>query len=188
MNKLIAKILEESKKKKKIIGIRKYNDDEEFWCGYIIDYNEDNILIQHYTKFGKPDGVINERICDIESFDTDNDYSKSYQYLIKNNHKLDQQTSLIIELKNSDNWQFDTLQQLYSKAEVVSLEINNEDWVVGLITELNTEYINLTLIGKLGEYEGKTTYRLSDISSIHYNRMEERKRKLLYDWKNKYSK
>jgi hypothetical protein len=47
---IFNKILERSKHNKELLGLWKYNDDDGFWCGYVIDYNETLVKIQHYTK------------------------------------------------------------------------------------------------------------------------------------------
>ena len=71
----LKKILQESKDDKKIVGIRIYRDDEKFWCGYINDFNENLVLIQHFTEFGQTDGFVLEKIENIESIDSDDNYS-----------------------------------------------------------------------------------------------------------------
>ena len=64
---ILFEILKKSKENKEIIGIWKYNDDDGFWAGYVNDYNEELVTIQHFTKYGKSDGIIIERIENIKS-------------------------------------------------------------------------------------------------------------------------
>jgi hypothetical protein len=183
-NKLITKILSESKKSKKIIGIRKYGDEDAFWCGYIVDFNDALVTIQHFTKYGKPDGLIIERIEDIESIDVDDPYSVAFQYLIKNSHKIEKQTAAVPGLPQGDNWRADILSQLHKKNILVSIDTEDVN-VCGFVLSFDAEYFALQCVGKLGEQEGTSYYRIEDLDSIHLDGMELRKRKLLYDWKNK---
>lgn len=182
-NSILIKVLQASKENKQLIGIRKYGDEDDFWCGYIHDSNEDLVYIQHFTKFGKSDGLIIEKIDNIECFEFDDEYSKSYQYLINNHDKLESLKSIEIIIVDSENWQFEILKQLSEHDRLIKIEINNDSAYTGSIAEFDNEMISLACVGNLGEDEGKALYRLSDITSIQFDRMEERKRQLLYQWR-----
>jgi hypothetical protein len=77
-----SNIFEKSKENKELIGIIRYSDEESLWCGYILDFNEHYIKLQHYTKFGKIDGIMFIQIKDIKHIDFDDEYCKLMQVVI----------------------------------------------------------------------------------------------------------
>ena len=92
---IFNKILERSKLNKELLGLWKYNDDDGFWCGYVIDYNETLVKIQHYTKFGKPDGIIIAQIANIQSVDFDDEYAKAMQIVIDYSKEIEKEEKLV---------------------------------------------------------------------------------------------
>jgi hypothetical protein len=67
------KILEISKTDKKIIGIRLYGEDDDFWLGYIEDYNDKIIQLRYFDKLGLEDGLVIEQQDSIDSIDFDSE-------------------------------------------------------------------------------------------------------------------
>ena len=119
---ILFEILKKSKENKEIIGIWKYNDkDDGFWAGYVKDYNEELVTIQHFTKYGKSDGIIIERIENIISVDFDDDYSKAMQCLIDYSSELDKEEHFEIELNDYEEWQLEILKQLEGTDRIVSI-------------------------------------------------------------------
>lgn len=182
--KLIKNILRESKNEKKIIGIWLYNDDDGFWSGYVKDFNDEFVIIQHYTKYGKPDGLIIEKIDNIESIDFEDHYAKLMEYLIENSEKIDLEAEIELEITDFENWQFEVLQkQLSNEDRIVRIQINDNSFS-GLVDAIDEHSVILKMIGKEGHNEGKTLFKLEDISTIRINDIDCRKRLLLNKWKN----
>ncbi len=179
---MLKKILQESKDKKKVIGIRMYGDDENFWCGYITNFNDYLVLIQHFTDYGQADGIVIEKIENIESIDNNDNYSSSFQYLIENQNNLDQK-QYYSDLPNFENWQYDLLKRFNKVDQIVSLEFDEDIVIFGNIKDLDYEYIKLQTIGNLGDIESISTYRITDIASIRIDSEESIKRKILLEWK-----
>ncbi|MBC7748727.1 MAG: hypothetical protein H7Z76_09170 [Methylotenera sp.] len=185
-NKILDKILSHSKKTKSIIGVRKYNDGDDLLVGYIIDYTDTLIVLQHITKYGVEDGLIVEKIENIETFESDDDYVKSYQFLFENESKILKQTVKSIKLPNGDNWQYELLKMKFDNGKLVTVELNNDDLVThGYIVDFDENNLQFKPIDKLGNNEGITIYKLSDISGLAIDRLESRKRQTFYDWKKK---
>lgn len=181
-NLVLKKLLKESKDKKKIISIHSY-EREGFWCGYVENFSEELVYIRHFTKFGKEDGLVVENIENIKCFDSDDDYSRAYQYLIENHEKLEIGNLLDLKMVESENWEYEMLHQLAGMGVAVSIEINSDEIYIGTIAELDEEIIKLYCLGTLGEDEGHSFFKISDITSIYYDRMEGRKRLLLSKWR-----
>lgn len=175
-------ILEKSKREKKFISIWLYGDG--FWFGFVKKFTEDFVLLQHYTKFGKPDGLIILKIENIESIDFEDDYSRAMEYLVENAEKIDQDSEIEIDITHPETWQKDILEdQIGRRDRIVRVQINEDNFYNGFVEWCNDENLILSLIGKDGEDEGKSIYKVEDISSIRINDLENRKRILLYNWR-----
>lgn len=181
---IILEQLQKSKENKQIIGIWKYNDSEGFWSGYIEDITDELYIIQHFTKYGKSDGVIIEQISNIESIDFDDDYSRAMHYLIEHHAELDKQENLTINTDFSKDWQKSVLLQVEgNNNRIVRVEINGDDEYSGFVERVSDSDFLLHAIGKLGEDEAKVIYRLEDVTSIRIEDIDNRKRLLLYNWR-----
>jgi hypothetical protein len=164
-----------------------YGDVEKFWCGYITDFNEKFIQIQHFSKSGQPDGLILEKIANIESIDTEDDYSLAFQYLIENQDKLIEIKPEKFELPNSENWQYDFLEKYKMTNQIISMEFEDDFTIYGKINELDLEIVKIETIGDLGDLDGFGNYKINDIKTIRLENIESIKRRLLSEWRKKKS-
>ena len=181
---IITKILEKSKLNKELLGLWKYNDEDSFWCGYIIDYNETLIKIQHYTKYGKPDGIIIAQLANIKSVDFDDDYAKAMQVVIDYADEIEKEANFDITLSENDNWDFEIIKKLEGNFDILSsIEISNSDYFSGFITEVTETDFIIRCVGKMGEDEGSVIYKIEDITGFKINDIDNRKRCLLYKWR-----
>ncbi len=181
---ILFDILKKSKDNKEIIGFCKYSDDDGFWAGYVKDYNEKLVTIQHFTKYGKSDGIIVERIDNIKSVDFDNDYVKAMQCLIDYSSQLDNEDLFELELNESEDWQNEILKQIEGTQRIVRLEINGSDYYSGFVTQLSEYDLIIRCVGDMGEDEGTAIYRIEDITAVCVNDIENRKRLMLFKWRN----
>lgn len=181
---IITKILERSKLNKELLGLWKYNEVDSFWCGYIIDYNETLIKIQHYTKYGKPVGIIIAQLANIKSVDFDDDYAKAMQVVIDYADEIEKETNFDITLSENDNWDFEIIKKLEGNFDILSsIEISNSDYFSGFITEVTETDFIIRCVGKMGEDEGSVIYKIEDITGFKINDIDNRKRCLLYKWR-----
>lgn len=181
---IIKEIFEKSKSTKSLIGIWTYTDGDGFWSGYVTDYNDDFVQIQHFTKYGKSDGTIIEQIVNIESIDFEDDYAKCLKYLIENNNELDNEVELLQTLPEGENWQYNYLKHHIGKTNrLVRITVKEEITYSGFIHKLNKENVVLHLLGKLGEDQGFSMFKLNDVTCVRVNDIENRKRLMLHNWK-----
>ena len=181
---IIRGIFDKSKSTKSLIGIWTYTDGDGFWSGYVTDYNDEFVQIHHFTKYGKSDGTIIERIENIESIDFEDDYAKCLKYLIDNTLELDKEDELSQTLPSGESWQFDYLNHHTGKTDrIVRITVKEDITYSGFILKLDKENVVLHLLGKLGEDEGFSMFKLNDISCVRVNDIENRKRLMLHNWK-----
>jgi len=86
---MIKEILKKSKDTKEIIGLRLYDGDEDFWCGYVENFNDNIIQLRHFDNHGNDDGIIIEQIEHIESIDFDSEYEKTFNYIARQKNNFD---------------------------------------------------------------------------------------------------
>jgi len=183
MDNLLNEILLESKEKKKIIGIRIYDKGDSIYAGYILDFNDDVVQIRHFTEYGKDDGIVFEKIENIENIEIDDDYYDSLHYLVQINKEIEKSNINDIKYNLTGNWQFDTLRQFVGKEIIVVVENYKSEKICGFIHQVTENELLINPIGKLGLDEGLSLYKLKDISSIQPDDLECRKRLFLYKWK-----
>lgn len=171
---MINKILEKSKSEEQLIGVTLYGETG-FWCGIVEDYNNEFIQLKHFTKYGELDGVIIEKISQIERIDIEDDYLKSMKVIIKRKEELQTKPlkSRIFEELNEDNWQFVCLKP-YEKEQniLVSIQINSDNFYQGYVIEVNDEFLKYEIIGNAGESEGLSLFKLDDVTSVKIHDLE----------------
>ena len=185
MENIIKEILQKSKDERKIIGIRIYDNDDFFYSGYVQDFNDEIVRIKHFTEYGKDDGIVFERIENIENIEYDEDYYESLQYLVEINEKLEKSNINGFKYTFVGNWQFDILKMFVGKEIVVVIENYKKEKILGIVNRVTEHELVLNTIGNLGQDEGFSFYRLKDISSIQPDDLECRKRLFLHQWKKK---
>lgn len=179
---MFYKIIEQSKKKNKIIGVRFY-DDNGYWYGKIQDFNDDIIQLECYTKYGVYDGIIVLEIPNIERIDFDDDHTNALEMLIENQNKLQQnkfKNRFFNELSYGE-WQFEALKPYEGEDNFfVQVEISNQDYFIGTILKINEETFTFHCVGNLGENRGYSVFNVEDVTYFKIDDLECRKRYFLY--------
>lgn len=183
MNSNFDKTLQYSKNNQSIIAI--YNDagGNNFWAGYILDYNDEFFTLQHISKFGKKDGILIEPFYNINRIDVD-DYCKCLNYLKEHHQELDNESAIEITATTDDNWMFQFLKQLENQTDFISrIQLNNDSRYSGFIRNITETDFELKCVGSEGTDEGSLFFKIDDVSSLRMNDLEARRRLLLYNYR-----
>lgn len=181
---MINEVLEKAKRENQFIGIWTYDDDDGFWSGRVKKCTDDFVVIEHFTKYGKPDGIIVEQIANIQAIDFNDGYSEVMNYLVAHNHMLDSQQEIKIDAPITDNWQYELLKPFVgSGTVVVRIQLENDNTYTGFVNNSDEETTILNCIGTEGHDESFTLYKNNDIKMIRVNDLEARKRLLLFNWR-----
>jgi hypothetical protein len=175
-------LFEMSKINKKIIGVRMYEDEDNFWLGYIENYNDEIIQLRQFDTFGFDDGIFVEKQENIESIDFNSDYEKTYEYLINSIYNLNE-IEEIVSFKNSVNWKKEYLEEFKQRNEVISFQFGKGDTIYGYIENLTDKELIINAIGRLGEDEGKTIYKIDEIKALEFASRKSKLRKELNKWR-----
>jgi hypothetical protein len=177
---VLENILAQSKKNKQILGIRTYKDNDNFWAGYVVDFNSDFVIFQHISKFGLKDGLNVEELKNIESIETDDDYLNALWLLVDN--PLPAQAAKKIMLPGDTNWQLELLHANPTPGKVIAIDISNDLYTYGIVTEFDDTCFSVRCVGDSGQDEGIIVYRVADINAMQFDSLESRKRQKLYEW------
>ena len=182
---MILDVLQKSKEKRTLIGINLYGSDNGFYCGYVMDYNDAFVILQHYTKFGLSDGILVHKLADIKYFETETDYLKGIQLLIDSPNEILKQTFKT----NNSNEILDSFTNLFesfigNKDYFVKFEMNDDEIYFGLIEWCDEESFSIINIDSDGAIIGKAIFKFEDLKLYWVDDLDCRKRKILYNKKN----
>lgn len=185
--KLLAEIFSNSKKTKSLIGF--YDRDitiDDFCVGYVIDFDDAFVVIQHVTKYGVKDGIHVKQLETLGQIETSSDYLKSCQILFEDNELLPKQTAEKVKFSFSDNWQYHFLNDNSYIGELIAFSLSGEDYFnFGFLVDFDENNFIIHLVGQSGENQGVNIYLLIDITSFGVDTLQCRKRKYLYNMRNK---
>jgi hypothetical protein len=187
-NEILSKILFHSKKTRTLIGLHRIGNPDDFTVGYVVDYNDSFVVIQHVTKYGVEDGLHIEKLAKLEKIETDEDYIKSCQILLKNQNLLPKQSMKKVKFNFSEAWQYDLLNNNSYKGELIAFELDGENlFNFGYLVDYDEVNILMHLVSESGISQGTNVYHLEDIISFGFDTMQCRKRKTLFNLKKKAS-
>lgn len=183
--KLIAEILEHSKKTKSILSARQLGDSSNQFVGYILDFDDKIFIMQQVTTKGLKDGLLIEAIDNIETFEK-GDYEDAYGYLFNNIKILSEQTVGNLKLPKSSNWKFEILRTLFKLDKIITIQLKTDDNIVtGMILEMDETHLKFNPLTNVGKDEGTVIYAIDNISTFTVDELESRKIKVLNEWRKK---
>ncbi|KQR90820.1 hypothetical protein ASG01_14745 [Chryseobacterium sp. Leaf180] len=174
-----------SKNLKTFVGLNFYGSDNGFYCGYVIDYNEEFVVLQHFSKYGMSDGLLTHKLADIKYFETDTDYIKGIEHLAKSPNAVFEQTYQPKSGGNDFTEGFPSLLENFigNKVYIIKFELNDDEVYYGLIDWCDENYFTITNIDPDGLITGKATFKFEDLKLYWVDDLDCRKRKILYDVK-----
>lgn len=180
---LLLEQLEKSKQNKELLNFTVYNDDSKFWCGYVVDYSEDFVAIQHFTKFGKKDGMIVHPIERFERIDFNDDYVKAMECVIDYSDEIYKPNPINFVFLQEESYYESVLKQLKGNKNVItSFEISNDEYYSGYILEVSETDFIVNCVGKNGEDLGMSIFKIEDITSVQFDDVDNRRRNILFKW------
>jgi hypothetical protein len=174
-------LFELSKTEKKLLMVYPRGDDM-FWLGYVLRHTSEIVELQHFSHLGQPDGIVVEKIDNIERVEFSNDYVRAFNHLISNYQAMETQTIHQLEEHVLDDWNVSILKQFIGTQKLVTIQINGNT-EMGFPKEVTDEFLVWHSVGKLGEDYGLVCFRIDGVSSIQADTFRNRKAELLYRWR-----
>jgi hypothetical protein len=176
---MIHRVFENSRIHKKLIGLKSNPSDTSFWCGYVIDFNDEYVILQSISKYFYDDGVVIEKTENISHIETSGDYFDAYEAIIKK--KNTQFKSFEIADINTPDFFTAVLNNPIFKHQFLSIEIAGDNGTIGYIKEIEDGYVEMVGISNIGRLEEAVLYKIEDIQSIHINCTECRRRQEFFE-------
>ena len=80
---------------------------------FIADAIIENIFVlQHISPLGHEDGLIVEKISNVDNFETNDAYLKAIEILYRNGGKIPKQGIDKIEISEEEDWQFEIIKNV----------------------------------------------------------------------------
>lgn len=185
--KILQEIFFNSKKTKKLLGFHdRHIGIDDFCIGYVLDFDDSIVVIQHVKKYGENDGIHIKQISTLEKIETEDEYLTTCQMFFENPKLLPKQTIEGVKFSFSDTWQYHFLNDNSCIGELIAFDLNGEDYFnLGYLIDFDEDNFIIHLVGQSGENQGTNVYHLSDINSFGLDTLECRKRKCMYELRNK---
>lgn len=147
------------------ICIKKIDWDKRI-IGYVTKVSAQSILIDEVDVYGYVVKKRNIRMDTIVSVEIDDSYNNSLFRLKGVANRIRKMKAQFIY--NKGQTIVSKLKSLQERVNVVTIFFDDE-YVTGVIEDFDDEYIKLQNIGYLGTEDGKSLYRISQVTKIRYN-------------------
>ena len=178
---MILNLLNKSKTEKLLISLNLYGSDNGFYLGYVVDFSEEIVIIQHYNKFGLEDGLLTLNIADVKYFEIDTEYLKDIQFLISSKNRIQHQTLSV----NDSDLAAESLTTLFeefigNKNYLIRFELMDEETYYGFLEWCDEDNFEILDIDSDGKIRGKLIFKFEDIKLYWLDDLDCRKRQILY--------
>lgn len=139
----------------------KVDETERFQVGYIIDFDDETILIESVSPEGRHDGIYCIANEDIITIKYQTIYTKNIEKLMQYNnfHR--------ISFKLNKEKILDGFIKFIKKEKCIcTIELCNSFTLTGFIDSINDSILELKLLDSYGNFDGIGVARISDISNI----------------------
>lgn len=176
MNNTLYEKLEQLSESKQMVSLYLDGDTETFYAGYILGINEDNILFQHITPYGKYDGYILQQTSNVCRVGYDELYLKKIEKL----HGFEPKKHKPIKIEES-NLVVSLLTAAAENDWIVSLELDKSDLddVQGYVVKADSDNTIVKQITDEGQYDGETYFDTYDITSMECDTQKKQSIKIL---------
>ena len=181
---MIENILQESMQNKSLVGLNYYGSDNAFYCGYVLEYNEEFLILQHYSKFGVADGLLIHKLGDIKYVEKETEYLKGMKLLIENKDSAMQQKYKLKKGRNHvENFTMLLESMIGNRDHLIKFELNDGDLYFGFIEWCDEDSFSIVNVDIDG-LTGKAVFKLEDVKCYWIYDLECRKRAFIHKTRN----
>ena len=174
----MLKSLECCYKEKKVVSIYTNLDDtNSHLTGYVVGFNNHEVLIAHISAHGLYDGFILKCIDDIYRID----YSSEYEQKIENLYKHKKQTHPNMELLNLKRDLFCALLDYAQDNELVITFEFEDNYLSGFVEYYTDKTVNLKVISDYGYDNGISIIDIDKVLTVSVDTDDEQDIKMLYN-------
>lgn len=176
-NDLLSTIIEHCKKNCVPVSIFDCDSEPEDgnWTGYIAEYNNQELMIEHITVNGEDDGLVWMYRNDVMEID----YGGPYEEKIKTLYQLKKQDHLKIELTEKTIL-LSLLQFCKDQKKMITIDTNDMSYT-GMVMACDKDALTIQEVNRYGEKQSINTLFLSRVRLVQCEGKRERYRRLLLE-------
>ena len=173
-------IYEKFKKEKKVVSIyNDYTDTGNCWSGFVIDVDDDYILLAHITEHGFSDGftlMLTDEIINVEE-------GTAYEKKIQKLYELRKQRHDKLVLNNNVNLLEGILEYAKDKKEFITITMseNDEYPITGIVEYVEDDNICIKSFTSYAKENGYAYIRKLGRYQVHIASLDEQNYALLYN-------
>lgn len=176
----IKNTLEKAQKNKIVVSI---HTEKENWSrcsvGYVDVITDHYVRLQSLSEYGENNGFEIRALSEIFKVEWGGKYEEKIKKLSEG--KGDILSEVLMDKPSSEDLIKDTLKQAYNKTVIVVIFGNDtQDSLVGYITEIKGNLVEIKLINEFGELDGFAAINIDEILHIDFNTKSEQIRHFLY--------
>lgn len=181
MKSLVKDLIIEAKERKKVVSLSlNQSDPEKVVIGFVEGIDNNFIKLKEVSPEGLDDGISIHNLNDIYSASFDDRYSRRLEFLINNRSKnYLSSRNLKIEAKY-DDMILNILNTALKAKCVLTIGFVQEYTVTGYVKRLSKKEVVITCIGYEGDYDGISSFLISDIDSASLDSLDNRKTELYF--------
>lgn len=166
---------------KELVSIYYDGDTEQFYAGYILGVNDEEILFQHISPNGKYDGYVLKKLSSIYRIGYDESYlkkiTKLYGFETRKHEEID------IDI---NNLMISFLKRAIENSWITVIELYDSglDDIQGIIEKVDPKCIAVKKVTDEGEYDGMTYFDASAVTRIECDTENEQSIKRLMEERN----
>jgi len=173
-------VLKKAFEEKTLIGMRTNREEwDETIIGFITELDELSLTISEVDKYGFDIGQTQIEIDDIIHIDVDDPYQRRLSYIINNRFVFDRSKTKTLWRKGEAL--LSCIHPLIEEKKIVTLYLEEDEYITGIILEYERPYIMVRCIGRDGREDGVSYYPIDNLTGARYDGLEEQKIKLLYE-------
>jgi hypothetical protein len=177
---MIQDILYNSKNNKSLIGFNLSNGDSTYYAGYVLDYTDEVLVLQNYTRFGIIDGVSVHILDDLKNFEVDTVYLNCLKYLIDNQLKMLSQMYEYTEPTIAKSELIQILEQYIANREVMlKFEMKDAHVYYGYLEWVDDLYFSINSIDVDGLLIGRNIFKHEELKLFWVDDLECRRRLMI---------
>lgn len=172
--------LENAYKEKTLIGLRTILLDwGESIIGYVISVEELYFTINEIDEYGFFIGRTIIAIEDVINIEINDRYQKRLKFIQENNSNLNSNSQITI-WKDGVNL-ISHLKELIEAKKITTLFYDEDDYVIGIVLQLDQEDLMIKNIGTEGDEDGISCYPIDKLMGLRYDGINEQKVKILHE-------
>jgi hypothetical protein len=182
---VFLQLLNEAMNEKRFVSVSTDKDNtDRFTVGFILNIDEETILLNSINPDGYDDGLILININDVYLIEYDDLYLKQLRFIHENSIELSKKATINLpSINENEDIFYKMLDKCQEEGILISINLSYGIGLTGVIKKIDSEFVILQSINESGQEDGVTCFKISDIIRIFIDDKNIRKIQLLNKFK-----